>query len=262
MPTSVGVEQRALNTIPLADSGALALLFHLNSEPWMNQPAYDEPAPLSAFKTLDGGGERIELPGVAGTTPLFELIRARRSLRDFADRELPLERLAALLYRSYGFIGIRGAGREQMHHRPVPSAGALFPLEIYVITRKVGGVADGLYHYAAWHHRLECLERGVAAYAMLADLQEQYYVAPANAIVFLTAVFPRTMKKYGPRGYRYVLLEAGHAAQNLCLLSAEQGLGTLCMGGFRDSAINRLLRLNPATEGAVYAVAIGQADGP
>lgn len=251
-----------MSTIPLTESGAIALLFHLNSEPWMNKQAYDAPSVLGEFKTLAGGDEPIELPSPAGSTALFELIMARRSCRAFADRELPLEFLAALLHRTYGVIGLRGGGRVLIHHRPVPSAGALFPLELYVITRKVAGVVDGLYHYASWHHRLECVERGVAAQGLLPDLQEQFYIASANAIVFFTAVFPRTMNKYGPRGYRYVLLEAGHAAQNLCLLAAEQGLGTLCMGGFRDSAINRLLRLNPAAEGAVYAVALGQPVNP
>jgi SagB-type dehydrogenase family enzyme len=76
--------------------------------------------------------------------------------------------------------------------------------------------------------------------------------------LFLTAVFERTMSRYGPRGYRYVLLEAGHVAQNLCLVATELELGTLCLGGFRDAAINELLGLDPRGEGAVYAVAIGQ----
>ena len=78
-----------------------------------------------------------------------------------------------------------------------------------------------------------------------------------NVIVFLAAVFCRSQKKYGPRGYRYILLEAGHVAQTLCLGATERGLGTLCMGGFRDARLNRWLGLDGIDEAVVYSVAIG-----
>ena len=83
------------------------------------------------------------------------------------------------------------------------------------------------------------------------------FVAAANVVVFLAAVFARTQTKYGPRGYRYVLLEGGHVAQNLCLMAAERGLGSLCMGGFIDAALNRFLDLAPLAEGAIYTVGVG-----
>ena len=76
---------------------------------------------------------------------------------------------------------------------------------------------------------------------------------------FLSAVFARTLKKYGPRGYRYILLEAGHCAQNLCLLAAERGLATLCLGGFQDTKLNRLLGLDGTTEAVVYCQGVGYA---
>jgi SagB-type dehydrogenase family enzyme len=79
----------------------------------------------------------------------------------------------------------------------------------------------------------------------------------ANVVFFLAAVFQRTQKKYGPRGYRYVLLEAGHVAQNICLLAVEQGLGSLCMGGYADGRLNRALGLSQLEEGIVYSVAVG-----
>ena len=74
-------------------------------------------------------------------------------------------------------------------------------------------------------------------------------------------MFGRSQKKYGTRGYRYVLLEAGHSAQNVCLRAAELGLGSLCMGGFEDARLNRMLGLEPAREGVVYAVAVGHPEG-
>ena len=74
---------------------------------------------------------------------------------------------------------------------------------------------------------------------------------------FLGAVFNRSQKKYGPRGYRYILLEAGHLAQNLCLIAAEFNLGSLCMGGFYDSRLNRFMEFDGLTEAVIYSVAAG-----
>ena len=80
--------------------------------------------------------------------------------------------------------------------------------------------------------------------------------------ICLAAVFSRTQKKYGPRGYRYILLEVGHAGQNICLQAAEMNLATLCMGGFIDSDVNRMLGLDQKDEGVVYSVAVGHAMSP
>jgi SagB-type dehydrogenase family enzyme len=79
----------------------------------------------------------------------------------------------------------------------------------------------------------------------------------ANLILFLSAVFARSQKKYGPRGYRYIMLEAGHAAQNICLSAVEQGLGSLCMGGFLDGGLNNFLGLDSITETVIYSEAVG-----
>ena len=83
------------------------------------------------------------------------------------------------------------------------------------------------------------------------------FMKDANVVIAMAAVFLRTQVKYGPRGYRYILLEAGHVAQNLCLRSMELGLESLCMGGFLDSALNELMGLKPKQEGVVYTVAAG-----
>jgi len=83
------------------------------------------------------------------------------------------------------------------------------------------------------------------------------FIRDANLIFFLSAVFHRSQKKYGPRGYRYILLEAGHVAQNLCLIAAEFNLGSLCMGGFYDSRLNRFLGFDGLSEAVVYSVAAG-----
>jgi len=139
--------------------------------------------------------------------------------------------------------------------RSVPSAGGLFPLELYAFLRRVEGLSDGLYHYDVRGHALEFLRA-----ATIADLEPFLYPFPfirdANLVFAVAALFERNQKKYGPRGYRYTLLEAG-VVQNICLSAVELGLGTLCMGGFEDSRLNRALELEPAREGVVYAVAVG-----
>lgn len=141
--------------------------------------------------------------------------------------------------------------------RSVPSAGGLFPLEVYAFVQRVDDLPDGLYHYDVRGHALE-LVRSCDAFA---ELQPALYTHPfiqdANVVLCLAAVFPRTQKKYGPRGYRYILLEAGHSVQNFCLCATELELGSLCMGGFVDSRLNRLLGLDPKNEGVVYAAAAG-----
>jgi SagB-type dehydrogenase family enzyme len=246
-----------MSTIPLPKARDLAMLFHLNSEPWMNQQAYNDPSVLHSFRTVETADPVIPLPPVE-STPVFDVIRSRYSCRHFADAAMPLEVLAALLHQGYGVLGLRDADGVSVHHRPVPSAGALFPLELYAVIHKVNDLQDGVYHYAAWNHRLECLKPGIQFAELLPNLQEQHYILGANILLFITAVFSRTMTKYGPRGYRYIFLEAGHVAQNVCLLAAERKLGTLCLGGFRDAYINDLLQLNPRNEGALYGMAIGQ----
>jgi SagB-type dehydrogenase family enzyme len=248
-----------MSTIPLDRAHALAMLFHLNSEPWMNAQAYDEPSPPPPIFSIETA-ERVPLPP-ATESPTFELIRSRYSCREFSGDALAAADVATLLQHSYGFTGLREVAGVRLHHRPVPSAGALFPLELYLLVENVTGIPNGAYHYAAWHHRLERVAGKVSIATLLPSLQEQQYLVGANLLLFITAVFPRTMTKYGPRGYRYILLEAGHVAQNICLLATELGLATLCLGGFRESAINEMLQLQARKEGAVYAVAIGRASG-
>jgi len=225
----------------------------------MNRQAYDEPSPPPPIFSIETA-ERVALPP-AKASPAFDLIRSRYSCREFSGDPLAAADVATLLQHSYGFTGTREVAGVRLHHRPVPSAGALFPLELYLVAENVTAVPDGVYHYAAWHHRLERVAGNGSIAGLLPHLQEQQYLIGANVLLFITAVFARTMTKYGPRGYRYVLLEAGHVAHNICLLATELGLATLCLGGFRESAINELLQLEACKEGAVYAVAIGRPSG-
>lgn len=247
--------------LPFDDPTSLSLLFHLNSEPWLNDAAYraggdDEPAPGPA-----AGGSAVVLPPVTPTA-LDGLFRDRRSVRSFAPVDLSLADLAAVLHATYGVVEVDRSGPgPAVHRRSVPSAGGLYPLDVYVFLRRVQGVAAGLFRYEAETGSLLLLRDGDQFAALQAVLYTYPFVEEANAVLALVATFARAQAKYGPRGYRYILLEAGHAGQNACLRAAELGLSTLCMGGFIDSGLNRLLELDPRRAGVVYAIGIGRAAG-
>jgi SagB-type dehydrogenase family enzyme len=243
-------------TVPAEDATSLSLLYHLNSEPWLNYEAYEAAYEVEA-KRYAAAGEGVALPP-APATPLRELLLRRSSCRNFAPRPLTLADLGAVLAGAYG-VARTGElpGVPLVQLRTVPSAGGLFPLEIYAAVQAVDGLAPGLHHYNVGEHTLEPV-RPDAGWDELRDVLLTYeFCAAASALLFVTAVFARSQKKYGPRGYRYILLEAGHLAQSLCLVAAERGLASLCMGGFMDTQLNRYLGLEPRSEGALYAIAVG-----
>jgi len=209
------------------------------------------------LKVPEGILSEIQLPRT-GASALMDLLARRRSHRDFAPCEMPVEHVSALLAAGYGAIApARFSGQTAFLRRTVPSAGGLFPLEMYAFTQRVRGLEDGLYHYDVVAHSLQLLHRG----NLWPTLEPMFYAYPfmkdANLVVAMAAVFRRIQTKYGPRGYRYALLECGHVAQNICLRGSELGLETLCMGGFLDSSLNELLRLRPKEEGTLYTVAAG-----
>ena len=242
--------------IPLKDPTTLSMLFHLNSEPWLNDEAYKAGSSKQEFKEQQGILAETALPVVQSS--LTDLFRRRRSCRAFSPAAMALAQVASLLAAAYGIVEIDSPNDQgKFLRRSVPSAGGLFPLEVYLVVQRVDGLADGVYHYDVLGHSLQLLVPG----NHFRLLEPVFYTYPffygANLVICLAAVFPRTQKKYGPRGYRYILLEAGHVGQNICLQAAEMDLATLCMGGFIDSDVNRMLNLDQQCEGVVYSVAAG-----
>ena len=175
--------------IPLDDPMSLSLLFHLNSEPWLNDRAYS-----------GGGGpqKRLTLPGVLAelvlppppSTALSSMFRRRFSCRKFQAVPIALDRVASLLDAGYGAVGpLDVPDPEAFPHRTVPSAGGLFPLEPFVIMRRIDGAEDGLYHYNATGRALSLLERG----DLFPRLEPMFYtfpfIADANIVIALAAIF-------------------------------------------------------------------------
>jgi len=246
--------------LPADDPTSLALLYHLNSQPWIREDddaGVDQPYEVE-YKQLASHDHLVRLPSGAGRPVLADLLVQRRSCREYRMRSMPIDTLSSLLLSTYALNQQREPlGDANALPRTVPSAGALYPLELYVVTERVLEVSDGLYHYNVLDHGLEPVRSGTLLRMLANILLGQDDIVNANVVLILSGVFRRTLRKYGPRGYRYVLLEAGHAAQNCCLMAIEQGLGSFCMGGFYDSRLNRFLGLDGITEAAVYCVTVG-----
>lgn len=207
-------------------------------------------------RRLDLGPRDFRLSAALGT-----VLQSRRSVRDLRLRPLALSRVARLLHASYGVRGYRGREGWRSYDRPCPSAGGLYPLELYVAAQRVRGLPDGLYHYDARAHQLE-LRGSRPVHAELARTlpgrETQAVVRSANLVIVMAAIFDRTTWKYGERGYRYVWLEAGHLGQNLYLAATALRLGAVSLGAFFDEELNDVLGLTTGEEEAIYVVCVGQ----
>ncbi len=244
--------------IPAEDCESLALLYHLNSEPRRTEESETDGMDVPQFKEVLGDESPFRLPRSQGNSHLMQLIQSRRSCRSFREGTMPVGELAELLRAGYGLNEQPGAFCPMgFPRRSVPSAGARYPLEIYVATGRVDDVVSGLHHYNPRDHSLEFVHGGRVLDELAGLLLGQQFVRDVCAVMLLAAVFPRTLSRYGARGYRFILFEAGHVAQNVCLLATELGLGTVCLGGYFDSQLNRFLGLDGVSEASLYCVAIG-----
>jgi SagB-type dehydrogenase family enzyme len=196
-------------------------------------------------------------PSLADATLATALAR-RRSRHDYGDRPLAVEVLATLLHAAYGVTGLAGPHQAL---RSAPSGGALYPLELYVLCRRVEEVGSGLYHYDPLRHVLEQLRQPVKTEEMAELTPYEELVLPSAAVIVLTAVFWRSRFKYGQRAYRFTLLEAGHAAQNLLLAAAALGLTAQPVGGFYDRRVDGLVGADGLHEASLYLLPVASADG-
>jgi SagB-type dehydrogenase family enzyme len=201
--------------------------------------------------------ERIGLPIRQSLRCELEAAFAQRvSCRRFSGAAISLDTLATLLDAAYGcgpevvFEGARWPAR------PVPSAGARYPLELNILARAVDGLAPGSYRFIAEEHALVRSGADVSFDALADIFLKQPYLKPAAAVVVVAGDFELTTARYGDRGYRYVLFEAGHVAQNLTLAATALEMGSLSLGGFVDDTLAEVLRLRSVVA-PLYGVAIG-----
>ncbi|MCF6471970.1 SagB/ThcOx family dehydrogenase [Nonomuraea sp. MG754425] len=251
-------------------SSTLAELYHENSKQrrydrgfgWRVAAVGNSPA----FQRLTrrpgkryGGAREIALPRPEPLDArLHEAIAARRSARRFSEESLTLPEVASLLLMSAGLPDEPG-GSGRTTFRAAPSAGGLHPTEIYLVVRAVDGLAPGVYHYRANDHVLETLLLDPAASRRLADASSYPEKLESAAVTLvLTAVFGRTVLKYGERAYRFVVLEIGHVAQNVLLVAAALGCGAIPIGGFVDDEVHAILDVDGVDEASFYLLPVGR----
>ena len=211
------------------------------------------PAPSPAPTTEETPTISLPDPRLKGEMTLEEAILKRRSRRDFEDSPLTLGEVSQILWAAQGITAETGL-------RAAPSAGALYPLELYLVVGKQGveGLEEGVYHYLPHSHSLQ-LTLGEDVRRTLARLSaEQMFIAEAPLSLLITAEYERTTEKYGDRGVRYVHMEAGHAGQNVYLQAEALGLGTVTIGAFQDEEISKALNL-PRSYRPLYVMPIGRA---
>lgn len=193
---------------------------------------------------------------------LESAIAGRYSCRDFSNEHVSEAEVSALLHHSLGALGTTLFGRSEMVRRPCPSPGGLYPLELYLISRRIDGVERGIYHYHGQTHSIAQVREGVPQAGVESYLfMDQPYAASGAASLVISCVFGRSLKKYRDRGYRYALIEAGHVAQNIALVCSGLGLGCCPLGGFFDDEVGDLLGLDLEQEAPLYALTIGRAGG-
>lgn len=196
--------------------------------------------------------DRIALPPpvVTGKQSVESLLQHRRSVREYPDLALSLAQVGQLLWAAQGITHAGG-------YRTAPSAGALYPLELYVVAGHVIGLNKGVYHYQPKGHSLIKLADGDFREALAKAALYQTSVEQAAAVIVFTGVYARTEKKYGQRAERYVQIEVGHAAENLFLQAESLGLATVVVGAFRDQAVSKVLKL-PADHAPLLLMPVGR----
>jgi|SRR3989344_3227076 len=186
------------------------------------------------------------------TEPFGEVLSKRQSRRSFLNKPISLESVASLLYYS---VGLKSLSPPYQGNRHYPSAGARYPIETYLISLN-SDLEQGLYHYNVRSNSLEVLEK-------MANFKWNYYfnqawIEKAGAIIVLTAEFGRTMRKYGIRGYRHILVESGHIAQNFYLIAAALDLKICELGEYREKRLDNFLGIDGLNESVIGILVIGR----
>jgi len=189
-------------------------------------------------------------PRLAGDVSVEEALSARRSVRVYAEVPLTLADAGQVLWAAQGVTGDRG-------YRTAPSAGALYPLEVYLVAGSVMDLEPGVYHYRPGEHLLVRIAGEDVRTTLQAAAVNQTPIADAPATVVIAAVPGRTTAKYGERGMRYVFMETGHAAENVYLQAEAINLSTVVIGAFDEDGVREVLAL-PENTTPLYLMPVGR----
>lgn len=195
----------------------------------------------------------LHTPLSLSKTTFDETIKMRKSIRSFSTKPLSLEQLSYLLWASTGLQRTE----QGWSFRTAPSAGALYPIETYLVVHRVQDLHSGVYHYDIRHHRLEQLTKGDYQDAIAQAALDQEMCATAAVVFVWSAVFNRSKCKYGQRAYRYMYLDAGHIAQNLALATVSLGLGSCQVAALYDDEVNSIIGVDGKDESVLYLSVVG-----
>ncbi len=197
-------------------------------------------------------GEKINLPEPVtdGEMSLEKALTLRRSVRSYKDEPLSIRDLSQLLWSAQGITNERG-------FRTAPSAGATFPLEMYVVVNNVSDLKQGIYHYLPENNEIKMLSAEDVSSELMRACLSQSMIADGGAVLVFAAIFERTTSRYGDRGERYVYNEIGHASQNVHLQAASLDLGTVVIGAYRDDEVEKILNLGDDIR-VLYLMPVGK----
>ncbi len=194
----------------------------------------------------------ILLPAAAhsGVISVEEALFKRRSIREYSLEAILINELTQLLWSAQGITGAGGI-------RTAPSAGALYPLEIYTVIAKVKEISEGVYKFHSASNALERFVKGDVRKQLAWAALDQKFLQEIPLILIIAAVYERTTLKYRSRGIRYVHMEAGHVAENICLQATALNLGTVIVGAFDDAGVQKILNL-PESELPLCLIPVGR----
>ncbi len=205
-----------------------------------------------ANSASDNAQDSVKLPEPIydSKTSVEKALQKRRSLRQYKNLPITLQDLSQLLWAAQGISGTGG-------RRTAPSAGALYPLEVYVVAGNVTGLSIGIYSYDPLKHELSRVLDSDKRVELSKAALGQSSINRAAAVLVFSAVYERVTVKYGERGIRYVHMEAGHAAENVFLQAVSLDLGTVVIGAFHDEEVRAVLHL-PLQVQPLYLMPVGK----
>ena len=189
---------------------------------------------------------KLPKPNEKGSISIEEALHRRRSVRDYKRGPLRLEEVSQLLWAGLG---------KNLYRRTAPSAGATYPLEVYLAVGEVEGLEPGLYHYTCTRHSLEQVGEEDLRKRLCQAALEQRMIERASFSIIITAEYSRTTAHYGQRGIRYVHMEVGHVGQNISLQAVALNLGTVMIGAFDDREVKEVLGIK---EEPLYIIPVGR----
>ena len=195
---------------------------------------------------------KLPPPNPKGKTSIEEAISKRRSVRRFSSQALSLTQLSQILWSAQGTTGIDGK-------RATPSAGATYPLEVFIIIgeQTVENMQAGIYHYEADKHSLSPHVKGDLRRKLAEAALEQGFIATCPVDIVVCALFSRTAFRYGRRGEKYVHMETGHVGQNVSLQAIALGLSTVMVGAFDDDGVRKVLQVEEQVK-PLYIIPVGR----